>query len=78
MSDEDQLPQPAVTSLPIVTAPDGQPLIGCDAAVALLESIASVVERLDSGDDPTDLAAAIRIEADALNVRAIAHTVETP
>jgi hypothetical protein len=41
---DDQLPQPVVTSLPIVTASDGQPLMGCDAVVALLESIASVVD----------------------------------
>lgn len=75
-NDEEQMPQPVTISVPIVTAPDGQPLIGCDVAVALLESIASVVERLESGDDPADLAAAIRIQADALNVRAIAHTSE--
>lgn len=78
MTDEGALPQPVVTSLPIVTASDGQPLMGCDAVVVLLESIASVVERLAPGDDPADLAAAIRIEADALNVRAIAHTAGTP
>ena len=78
MTDEEQLPQPAVTSIGIVTASDGQPLMGCDAVVALLESIASIVERLEPGDDPVDLAAAIRIEADALNVRAIAHTTGMP
>lgn len=78
MMDEYQLPQPVVTSLPLVTASDGQPLMGCDAVVVLLESIASVVERLEPGDDPADLAAAIRVEADALNVRAVAHTGRTP
>ncbi|WP_143668314.1 hypothetical protein [Streptomyces sp. f150] len=77
MTDE-QLPQPVITGLPLTTGPNGQPLIGCDAVVALLESIANVVERLASEDDPADLAAAIRVEADALNVRAIAHTTETP
>lgn len=70
----DELVQPAVTSIPIVTAPDGQPLMGCDAAVLLLRSIAEVAERLDPHDDPRALAAAIRVEADALEVRAIAHT----
>jgi hypothetical protein len=78
VTDEEQLPQPAVTSIGIVTASDGQPLMGCDAVVALLEGIASIVERLEPGDDPADLAAAIRIEADALNVRAIAHTAGMP
>lgn len=67
-------PQPVATGLPIVTWHDGQPLIGCDAAVALLRSIAEVAERLGPDDAARDLAAAIRIEADTLEVRAIAHT----
>lgn len=73
----DDLPQPAVTSIPIATGADGQPYIGCDAAVAMLRSIAAVTETLGLDDEPSDLAAAIRIEADALECRAIAHTSRT-
>ncbi|MFD5384268.1 hypothetical protein ACFWMG_04725 [Streptomyces sp. NPDC127074] len=74
MTEDDTPVQPASTGIPIVTSTDGQPFIGCDAVVAFLRSIAEVVDRLDDQDDPRDLAAAIHIEADNLECRAIAHT----
>lgn len=70
------LPQPASTALPIVTSTDGHAYLGCDAVVALLRAIAESCRNL--ADDPDcDLrtaAAAIDVEADALDCRAIAYT----
>lgn len=70
----------ATDSLPIVTASNGQPFIPCDTVLALLRAIAESCRNL--ADDPDcDLhtaGEAIDIEADALNVRAIAHTLEMP
>ena len=77
MTDEDDdLVQPASTSLPIVTATDGQPYIGCDAVLALLRAIADSCRNFaDEPDcDLDSAAAAIDVEADALECRAIAHT----
>ncbi|MEW2415325.1 hypothetical protein AB0953_16640 [Streptomyces sp. NPDC046866] len=66
----------AASSIPVLTASDGQPYIGCDAAVALLRAIADACR--ENADDPEmglrEIAAAIDMEADALDVRAIAHT----
>ena len=68
----------AADRLPIVTANNGQPYIPCDAVLALLRAIAESCTNL--ADDPDcDLytaSAAIAIEADALEARAIAHTAE--
>ncbi|MWA08769.1 hypothetical protein [Streptomyces sp. BA2] len=70
----------AADSLPVVTASNGQPFMPCDAVLALLRSIAESCRTL--ADDPDcDLysaGAAINIEADALEARAIAATTEVP
>lgn len=70
----------AADSLPIVTAGDGQPYLSCEAVLALLRAIAESCRNL--ADDPDcDLhtaGAAIDIEADTLELRAIAATRETP
>ncbi|MFD8545682.1 hypothetical protein [Streptomyces sp. NPDC059649] len=67
--------QPTVTGIPIVTGRDGQPYMGCDAVVVLLRAVAEAC-RTNAHDiaDARDFAAAVDIEADALAVRAIAHT----
>jgi hypothetical protein len=69
----------AADRLPIVAASNGQPFVPCDAVLALLRAVAESCDNL--GDDPDcDLrtaSAAIEIEADALEARAIAHTTET-
>lgn len=69
----------AADILPIVTASNGQPYLPCDAVLALLRAIAESCRNL--ADDPDcDLygaGAAVDIEADALEARAIAHTTET-
>lgn len=70
--------QHAADRLPIVTASNGQPWLPCDAVLALLRAIAESCRNL--ADDPDcDLhsaGAAIDIEADSLEARAIAHTTE--
>ncbi|MGK3107982.1 hypothetical protein [Streptomyces sp. WAC05858] len=74
--DDDTPVQPASTSLPIVTATDGQPYVGCDAVIAFLRAIAESCRNL--ADEPgcglDSAAAAVDYEADALECRAIAHT----
>lgn len=69
----------AADKMPIVTAGNGQPFMPCDAVLALLRAIAESCR--DLADDPdctlTGAGAAIDIEADALEARAIAHTTET-
>ncbi|GAA2219527.1 hypothetical protein GCM10010400_76530 [Streptomyces aculeolatus] len=76
MTDDDAPVRHASDSIPIVTAVDGQPIMRVDAAVALLRAIAESHRNL--ADDPDcDLrtaAAAIDLEADALEVRAIGYT----
>ena len=68
----------AADRIPIVTASNGQPFAPCDAILALLRAIAASCRNL--ADDPDcDLhsaGAAIDIEADALEARAIGHTTE--
>ncbi|OMI34395.1 hypothetical protein [Streptomyces sparsogenes] len=69
MTEDDDAPvQPASTSLPIVTATDGQPYLGCDAVLALLRAIAESCRNLASEPDCglESAAAAIDYEADAL------------
>lgn len=77
MTDTEQLPH-AADRLPIVTGNNGQPYIPCEAVLALLRAIAESCRNL--ADDPDcDLrgaGAAIDIEANALETRAIAHTTE--
>lgn len=69
----------AADQLPVVTASNGQPFMPCDAVLALLRAIAESCRTL--ADDPDcDLhtaGAAIDVEADALEARAIGHTTET-
>ena len=69
----------AADKIPIVTANNGQPFAPCDAVLALLRAIAESCRHL--ADDPDcDLhtaGAAIDSEADALETRAISHTVRT-
>ncbi|MFJ4637587.1 hypothetical protein ACIP69_18425 [Streptomyces hygroscopicus] len=77
MTDEDDTPvQPASTSLPIVTATDGQPYLGCDTVIVFLRAIAESCRNLahEPECDLDTAAAAIDVEADALECRAIAHT----
>jgi len=66
----------AADRLPIVTATDGHAYIPAHAVVALLRAIAET--HRDLADDPDcDLragAAAIDLEADAIDCRAIEHT----
>jgi hypothetical protein len=61
-----------------MTASNGQPFMPCDAVLALLRAVAESCATL--ADDPDcDLrtaSAAIESEADALETRAIAHTVD--
>jgi hypothetical protein len=62
-----------VTRTVCATAPirqgcDGSPILGTDFVVALLRSIATVAE---SVSDPAAFAAAITVEADALECRAL-------
>lgn len=75
-ADDDEHVEPASTALPIITGADGQPYIPAASAIQLLRAIANSCRNL--ADDPdTDLhttAAAIDIEADALDTRAIAAT----
>ncbi|MEU1043954.1 hypothetical protein ABZ400_02205 [Streptomyces sp. NPDC005897] len=63
-----------------MTANDGQPYLPCEAVLVLLRAIATSCRNL--ADDPDcDLhtaGAAIDIEADALETRAIAATREGP
>lgn len=74
-ADEDQV-EPVTCSMPIVTGADGHAYVGCDAVVNLLRAIASAAR--DGADDPdcnlNVMAAAVDIQADALDCRAIAHT----
>ncbi|WP_437022617.1 hypothetical protein [Streptomyces sp. enrichment culture] len=62
-----------------MTASNGQPFMPCDAVLALLRAIAESCRTL--ADDPDcDLhtaGAAVDVEADALEARAIGHTTET-
>ncbi|MEU1663579.1 hypothetical protein ABZ547_08185 [Streptomyces sparsogenes] len=77
MTEDDDPPvQPASTSLPIVTATDGQPYLGCDAVIAFLRAIAESCRTLAHDPDSSldSAAAAIDYEADNLECRAIAHT----
>lgn len=73
----DDAPQPVVTGLPIVVGSDGQPYLGCDAVLALLRAVATSSRTL--ADDPEcdlrTLADTLAREVDALEVRAIAHTM---
>lgn len=68
----------AADKIPIVTASNGQPFMPCDAVLALLRAIAESCRHL--ADDPDcDLhtaGAAIDVEADALEARAIGCTTE--
>lgn len=70
----------AADSMPIVTGSDGQPYLSCEAVLVLLRAIAESCRNF--ADDPDcDLhtaGAAIDIEADTLEFRAIAATQETP
>ncbi|MFD9630105.1 hypothetical protein [Streptomyces violascens] len=66
---------PITASLPLVTGPDGQPYLGCDAVVSLLRAIADTCSKtVHDVDDAGAFADAVHLEADALDVRAIAHT----
>lgn len=70
----------AADQLPVLTASNGQPYMPCGAVLALLRAIAESCRHL--ADDPDcDLhtaGAAIDVEADALETRAISHTVGMP
>jgi hypothetical protein len=70
-------PELATSSIPILTW-NGSAWIGCDAAVHLLRSIAVVVESssMPTRDVLDTLVESLRIEADNLECRAIAHTTE--
>ncbi|WP_405747801.1 hypothetical protein [Streptomyces canus] len=62
-----------------MTASNGQPFVPCDAVLALLRAITESCRNLADGPD-CDLhgaGAAIDIEADTLEARAISYTTET-
>ncbi|MEU3613461.1 hypothetical protein ABZ725_14255 [Streptomyces sp. NPDC006872] len=75
MTDDAPIPH-ATDQLPLVTSTNGQPYVGIDAVAALLRAIAESCRNL--ADDPDcDLltaAAAIDMEADNLDFRAIEMT----
>lgn len=76
MTDDDALPPHAADMIPIVTGSDGQPYMSCEAAIALLRAIAGSHRELahDPDCDLRTAAAAIDLEADALEAWAIGHT----
>ena len=72
-----------VTSgFPITTGTDGRAYLGCDTVIKLLRSIATGAERaVDEGNDHpgqvlANLTEVLRLYADDLECRAIAHTTE--
>ncbi|MFI0135583.1 hypothetical protein [Streptomyces luteogriseus] len=69
----------AADKILIVTVSNGQPFMPCDAVLALLRAIAESCRTLadDAECDLHTVGAAIDIEADALEARAICHTTET-
>jgi hypothetical protein len=64
------------TFLPLALGTDGQPYIRCLTVVALLEHCAAKIRI--TGLDAEAAAQLLDAEADALNVRAIARTQNTP
>lgn len=71
----------ATDQLPIVTSTDGHAYLGADAVVALLRAIAESCRSLADDPDAGDLraaAAAIDLEADNLDCRAIMRTSSLP
>lgn len=69
---------PASTSIPIITGTDGQPYIAAGAVVALLRALAEAcVKIVHTGEIAAHYAEAMRTEADALDVQAIAHTTRS-
>ncbi|GAA2929588.1 hypothetical protein [Streptomyces enissocaesilis] len=75
MSGHEHIP-PASNQLPIVTGTDGQAYIPADAVAAFLRAVAESCRNL--ADDPDcnlrTAGAAIDLEADALDCRAILRT----
>lgn len=69
-------PQPISTRLPLAMGTDGQPYLGCDAVIALLRSISTVCRTLPDEVSPDLLANVLDLEADALDCRAIQHTMK--
>lgn len=66
----------ATDGIPILVASDGQPYVSCQNVVLFLQAMATAC-RENAHDPDVDLASiaeAIDQEADALEVRAIAHT----
>jgi len=73
--------EPATSQLPIATSTDGQTFIGVDAVVALLRAIAESCRILADDPDSGGLrasGAAIDLEADNLDCRAIERTSTLP
>lgn len=70
----------ASSQLPIVTAADGHAYLRVDAAVVLLRALAETCRTLAGDPDCTlhGAAAAIDIEADNLDCRAIMKTTSPP
>lgn len=73
---EDSPVQPVTNQMPIVIGSDGQPYIACDLVIALLRAIANSCRNLADDLDCSleGAGAAVDVHADALEVRAIAHT----
>lgn len=74
--DDDEPVHPATSHLPIVTDRAGRPYIPCDAVALLLRAMADSCRTLadDTDCDLHSAAAAIDLEADNLDCRAIEHT----
>lgn len=77
--DDEERVKPTTFGLPIITGSDGQTYMPTCNIVYLLRAIADSSRNL--ADDPdcdlTTLADTLDIEADALEVRGIAHTTPT-
>lgn len=63
--------QPICSTAPVWSGPDGEPYVHTNFVLALLRSITTVAETIE---DPATFAAAITIEADALECRALEYT----
>lgn len=71
--DEAERPVPVFARIPVYTGRSGQPLVSTQAVIIFIRSLANLTEGMLDGEQAS-LAAAIRIEADALECRAIEHT----
>ncbi|GAA0453951.1 hypothetical protein ACFQ2B_27720 [Streptomyces stramineus] len=68
--------QPVCTRLPLAMGDDGQPYLAADAVSTLFRAMAEVIRGHRNEDGEIDIVAHIlEMEADALDCRAIEHTL---